>query len=512
MQTAMTFLIDSNVVIAAEPFAGDLEVLQPDVSAFMRTAAQHGHKVFVHPATLDDLKETSDIAHRNQNIAAFGKYPVLDEVELTRRVLEVFPDPCSPNDLRDARILGALDAGAVHFLVTNDRKLRKRAIRLGHENKVLGPREAAEQLAAWHPAAPPPPPMVEEVKTYNLDTTQPIFDSLRTAYGAYFDDWMTDKVKKESTVRRAWVVRGPRGEYEALAIVKMRDEHPTIPGKEAIKLATFKVGDTAPGRRLGELLLKTVLRWAYEEPGRPSEMFVEVDRSQGRLQDFLSDFGFSMVTTKTGKPDEQVWLKVLDPPAGSALHGLEHHIAYGPPSLRAGQPIYVIPIIPKWYEDLFPDAEIHGWLSGAMPLTGTDPEPKAHGNAIRKAYLCRSQTRHIPPGSTLLFYRSQGGVKGDSAVLAVGVAEKSHRSADPLETIELSFKRTVYSEADVAGLHKDGKSVLTILFRHDRFIDTPWPLALLQAHSVLLGPPQSVTRVSNQKGIAWVEEQLNVWP
>ena len=80
MQTAMTFLIDSNVVIAAEPFNGRLEELQPDFSAFIRMAAQHGHRVFVHPATLDDLKETSDPVHRKQNIAAFDKYPVLDEV------------------------------------------------------------------------------------------------------------------------------------------------------------------------------------------------------------------------------------------------------------------------------------------------------------------------------------------------------------------------------------------------------------------------------------------------
>lgn len=511
MQAEMTFLIDSNVVIAAEPFNGQLEELQPDVSAFMRTAAQHGHKVFVHPATLDDLNETSDPSHRAQNLAAFSKYPALSEVELPQRVLDVFPNPCSQNDERDARILAALDAGAVHFLVTNDRKLRKRAAKIGHENAVLGPREAAEQLAAWHPDAPPPPPLVEEIKTYNLDTSQAIFESLREAYGTYFDSWMTNKVKKEASSRRAWIVRGPDGVYEALAIVKMRDDNPMASATAAIKLATFKVGDTAPGRRLGELLLKTVLRWAAEEPGRPSDMFVEVDSSHGRLQDFLTDFGFSQVGHKPGKPDEQVWLKVLDPPVGSDYDGLSHHVAYGPPAVRAGQPIYVIPIIPKWYEDLFPDAEIHG-LSGAVPLAGTDPEPKAHGNAIRKAYLCRSQTKHVPPGATLLFYRSQGAVKGDSAVVAVGVSETSLKSSDPLETIELSFKRTVYSESDVADLHQDGKGVLTILFRHDRFLDAPWPLAQLQAHSVLLGAPQSVTRVSNQKGIAWVEQQLSAWP
>lgn len=510
MQAEMTFLVDSNVVIAAEPFNGQLEELQHDVGAFLRTAALHGHRVFVHPATLDDLQETRDPRHRTQNVAAYAKYAALDEVEAAQHVIDVFPQPCSKNDQRDARILSALDAGAVHFLVTEDRKLRKRAGRLGHGDKVLTAREAAEQLAAWHPNVPPPPPLVEEVKTYNLDMSQPIFESLRLAYGTYFDDWMNNKVKKESTTRRAWVVRDSDGTYEALAIVKMRDSHPVRMGDHAIKLTTFKVGAAAPGRRLGELLLKTVLRWASGEPSRPSDVFVEVDASQERLQDFLMDFGFIQVGRKRGQPDEQVWLKSIDPPLGSTLGGLEHHIAYGPPAIRAGQAIYVIPIIPKWYEDLFPDAEIHG-LSGAVPLPGTDPEPKAHGNAIRKAYLCRSQTKEIPAGATLLFYRSQGGVKGDGAVVAVGVAEKSHKSSDPLQTIELSFKRTVYSQSDVADLHMDGKGVLTILFRHDRFIDAPWPLVLLQAHSVLLGAPQSVTRVRNQKGVAWVEQQLNAW-
>ncbi|MDR7110895.1 GNAT superfamily N-acetyltransferase [Microbacterium trichothecenolyticum] len=482
---------------------------QPDVSNFMRQASAHGHKIVVHPATLDDLKETSDPLHRKQNVAAFGKYATLDELDIPQHVLDVFPNPCSQNDMRDARILSALDAGAVHFLVTNDRKLRKRAIRLGHEPSVLLPVEAAVQLATWHPEAPPPPPSVEEVKTYTLDTAQTIFDSLRAAYED-FDGWIA-KVKKESATRRAWIIRDPQGAYEALAIIKMRDAHPVPPGKEAIKLATFKVADAAAGRRLGELLLKAVLRWAYEEYGRPSEMFVEVDAGQGRLQDFLTDFGFRQVTHKPGKPNEQVWLKTLDPQAGSALDGLAHHIAYGPPAVRAGQPIYLIPIIPKWYEDLFPDAQVFG-LSGAVPLAWTDPEPKAHGNAIRKAYLCRSPKNSIPEGATLLFYRSQGGVKGDGGVVAVGVVERSHKSTDPLATVELSFKRTVYSADDVADLHKDGKAVLTILFRHDRFVDPPWPVHLLQTNSVVTSWPQSVTQVKDPKGIAWVEEQLNAWP
>lgn len=509
MQAEMSFLIDSNVVIAAEPFNGQLEQLQPVVSTFLRLASEHGHKVYVHPATRDDLAETTDPAHRKQNLAAYGKYPSLTEIAVSSRVRDVFPDPRSKNDDRDARILSALDIGAVHFLVTNDGKLRKRAARIGLGHKTLSPEEAAQQLAAWHPDAPPPPPTVTELKTYELDTSQSIFESLRTTY-PHFDAWI-DKVKKESTARRAWVVRDVGGSYEALAIVKMHDAHPTTPGGVAIKLSTFKVDDVAAGRRLGELLLKAVLRWAHEEPARPNALFVEVNAGIDRMHDFLTDFGFTKVATKHKKPDEQVWLKALDPPVGSDLPGLAHHIAFGPPALRGGQPIFVIPIIPEWYEDLFPDAEFFG-PSGQIPLFGTNPDPKAHGNAIRKAYLCHSPTKVVSEGATLLFYRSQGDVRGDGAVVAAGIAERSLRTGNPIETIELSFKRTVYSESDVAELHNAGKEVLTILFRHDRFIVPPWPLHEMKAHSVLKSHPQSVTRIRNPEGVAWVERQLNVWP
>lgn len=98
--------------------------------------------------------------------------------------------------------------------------------------------------------------------------------------------------------------------------------------------------------------------------------------------------------------------------------------------------------------------------------------------------------------------------RGDGAVVAVGVAERSRRSEDPIETIELSFKRTVYSANDVAGLHEDGAPVLTILFRHDRFVVPPWSLPELRANRVVKSWPQSIVRLRDKEGIAWVEAKL----
>ena len=143
MQTKMSFLIDTNVVIAAEPYAGELEPLQSAVSTFLRIAGQHGHDVLVHPATLDDLRETANATHRAQNIAAYAKYAAIEEIPIPDEVRDVFPAGAGPNDQRDARILTALHVGAVDFLVTNDSKLRRRAIAIGHEARELDRRDRA---------------------------------------------------------------------------------------------------------------------------------------------------------------------------------------------------------------------------------------------------------------------------------------------------------------------------------------------------------------------------------
>jgi len=54
--------------------------------------------------------------------------------------------------------------------------------------------------------------------------------------------------------------------FDGIALLKIADAHPSDGCRQAIKLSTFKVADHAAGRRLGELLLKAVLRWAAEEP------------------------------------------------------------------------------------------------------------------------------------------------------------------------------------------------------------------------------------------------------
>jgi hypothetical protein len=272
------------------------------------------------------------------------------------------------------------------------------------------------------------------------------------------------------------------------------------------------VGAHRAGEKVGELLLRAVLEWAAGQPD-VHELFVEVreDPSKASLVRFLEQFGFARTVTEPKANGDIAYLKIVAPPVQSELSPFQFHVAFGPPAIHPEARAYVIPIKPHWYQGLFPDSPFFGTF-GAQTLGGLGAPPTPFGNAIRKAYLCHSPTTSIPQGSTVLFYRSGETTRGSSgpgAVQAVGVVERTIRTAESERILSFVGRRTVYSADDVAGMCKGGRDVLATLFRHDHFLSEPWSLKELLAASVLNGPPQSVTRIQSERGLKWLSQQMN---
>ncbi|MET4705936.1 hypothetical protein [Frigoribacterium sp. UYMn621] len=480
----LTFLLDTNAIIALEPFAGSMELSQAPLAQFVASAHENGHRIVAHPANRDDLLETADDGHRNQNLAALKKYGQIIEVNIPAQ-LEILAgqSKVGTNDYRDLRLLAAVYAGAATHLVTADMKLRRRAERAGLGNQVISADAALDLLNQLHPSDPPTPPSVERIEAANLDLSQPIFESLREDYPE-FDDWLR-KVASQQTSRRTWVVVDSRGHYRAIAIVKLDDDHPTIPGNRATKLSTFKVDAGSEGEKLGELLLKTVLNWAHRH--RVDKLFVTVldDESKQSLLHFLHVFGFVPIGAVPKNEHEHIFMKHFVADTSDAHTPLQYHVLHGPPAILGTAAVYVVPIIPRWYEGLFPDAPSVGPY-GQTTLGGLLADTAPFGNALRKAYLSNANTKELPPGSTILFYRSAG-PGGGGVVQAIGVVEATARSSSPGWIVSFVGRRTVYSADEVARLCEDGngrqQEVLAILFRQDRFVEPPWTLKQLIARS-----------------------------
>ncbi|MBM7806773.1 GNAT superfamily N-acetyltransferase [Geodermatophilus bullaregiensis] len=498
--------MDTNVFIALEPFAGALEAATEPAARLVRLVSEQQHRLFVHPASADDLREGADLSRLAQRLAELQKYPELQEGTIPKSLSERLPAVAvGSNDHRDLRLLAALYNKAVVYLITEDGRLRRRAARAGLGDRVLSISDAVSMLEQLAPAISTPPPKVSRVASYALDGEQEIFESLREDYPG-FDDWLNEKVRPDNDNRDCYVVFDD-GKYAALAIVKRREASSSYDFPVPItKIATLKVDADYSGSKYGELLLKAIFQdWA----GRDGSLYVEVYSKHQALVALLNSFGFIQSAVKEG--DELVLMKRRRPsPEEQWTDALGYNIMFGPPAILGAGHVFVVPIIPKWHTQLFPDAPNAEEERGEqllLPLS--DPAVLTHpwGNALRKAYICNSSTRRILPGDTLLFYQSGP----DKSITAVGVVEETLRSADSVEVASFVGRRTVYTPSEIAQMCSRVGGALAILFRQDRFIEPSWGLEELQQQEVLTSWPQSITQV-RERGATWVHQQLAARP
>lgn len=498
-------LLDTNVYISLEPFAGLVEPGLGPAADLVRLCNRQGHQLFVHPATIDDLREGTDPARLQQRLAEIAKFELLAESPVPTSLIALAGrSPDGTNDHRDLRLLAALNARAVNYLISEDHALLRRAGRAKLGQSVLTIADATDLLQSLEPRAGVTPPRVEAIHTYALDLDQPIFGSLREDYDG-FDRWL-GQVQEDWENRVAFVITDAQSNaYVALALLKRVEADCEYDFAQPVsKLSTFKVDSNHAGSRFGELLLKSIFSASAHR--RVATIYVEVYPHHDVLIDFLADFGFLASGHMTAR-GEIVLRKELRPADGSSpATGFDYHLLHGPPALDPRGQIHMIPVRPQWHEQLFPDAPVARRRPPTEQLSFpglTSERTHPWGNAIRKAYLSNAASQRLSPGDTVLFYRS----RDNQHVTAVGVVEATLRSADPQEIIASVGGRTVYSLEDITAMCRSGRPLLVLIFRQDRFIDPPWTLTELQTQGVTRTWPQSITTVTGP-GATWVRSQL----
>lgn len=486
----MKFLLDTNVIIPAEPTSrDDIEAETPNIIELLGLSAQLEFQCYIHPACLRDIKNDQDKARRKMRLQLLNKYLKLPAApSLQDNVTSVIgvPQPDS-HDFIDALMLAALVGNSVDFLITNDIGIHKRAIKLGIEKRVLIIAEALAMVRGFLPPPVQPPPAVHFVYSHELHKGDAIFDSLRNDYSG-FDDWF-EKIQREH--RKAFVIHD-NDKYAGVSIIKNEDTNDVGIQGPALKICTFKVADTARGYRYGELLLKAIFDYAHSES--ITKVYLTCYSDKKELICFLKQFGFyrwndiengELVFIKRFVPEE---CEIVE------LHPLDYHIKFGPYKICGfDSNIFVVPIQPKWHELLFPDLEIQLNLFSGK---------NACGNSILKAYLCNSILKTIPLGSILLFYRSQD----LCSIQAVGVVDDYLRSDSDIEIAQFVGKRTVYSIKAIKEICK--KETLAILFRYAMGI-SPIQLNELIQNKALLGAPQQITRIKPD-GEEWIKKLIEV--
>ena len=118
----MKFLLDTNVLIPAEPTAP--EYVEPEtrvIVELLRVAQQGSHGLYVHAASIEELLKDRTAARRELRTVLLQKYQSLDDASPSKRVELAAhigtPKPGS-HDENDLRLLASLASDAIDYLVT----------------------------------------------------------------------------------------------------------------------------------------------------------------------------------------------------------------------------------------------------------------------------------------------------------------------------------------------------------------------------------------------------------
>lgn len=446
----MRILIDTNILIPLEDVNG---VLDSAYSELFKIAIENKHQIIIHPASLEDLQRDKNDDRRLSLLSKANKYHQLESppYPYSTEISELGLKESKPNDRVDNAILYAIYKSAAHILITEDRGIHKKAHQLGISDDVHYIQQALHFLKELHKISETKFPHIRHAPLYSIDHNDIFFDSLRNGYGG-FDKWYK---RCSAEGRKAWTVFSDKDELSAILIHKTEEnEKVTNTGRvldgKILKISTFKVSESARGRKLGELLLKKAFDHAFNN--KYSYIYLTIREGyHDHLKDLCADFGFYTIGMCLENQDE---VYVKDIPSSAPVKDLtafEYYRFYNPFYICQEVSKYIIPIQPEYHGMLFPEIEHR------PKLFDTD---SSVGNTIKKAYLSHSNIKTMRQGDLILFYRSDD----KKAVTTLGIVERFEIEHDPDQIAKLVSKRTVYSSDEIAHMCKD-KDVKVILFR-----------------------------------------------
>lgn len=483
----MRILIDTNIFIGRE----NDHILSDGLQTLLNILNKGQNEILIHPESFAEIKRDSNIDRMNISLSKLNTYPILEyspDQSKDDDFLTAVGIPSKINDEIDDAILYSVYKDAVDFLITEDKNIHKKSLRLSIDDRVLCIDEGIDvfkkELSKEEVIKPP---ALKEDAVHNLDLSDHIFDSLKNEYGeSAFSDWFK-KCSREG--RKCWVHNRIDGSIGALLIRKIENEaiesNPPLPAKKRLKIATLKV--THIGYKIGELFVKLAIDYAVKNNIDEIYLTHFTNPDDDFLVDLITEYGFYKAAIKDD--GEEIFVKELlvDKDKITSMHPLEiSNMFY--PSLYDGDKVnkFLVPIIPEYHRKLFTDYK--GRQTSLLEHAG---EFIVEGNTIKKAYLCNSRIGTLSPGDILIFYRSEY-----SEITSLGVVEKVlYGLQDKDEIFRNVRKRTVYSMNEIE--EKAEKPTLVILFKWHFHLSNP--LKLNDLKTMGISYPQSIAKISNEK-------------
>ncbi|HET6225423.1 MAG TPA: hypothetical protein VFF27_04025 [Bacteroidia bacterium] len=404
----MKALLDTNIIIHREAS----KVINQDVGILYRWLERAGYAKCIHSLTISEIEK-----HKNQQtVDTFQiKLDSYEHIEipspLQKEVITISEKiDVNENDKNDTQLLNEVYVGRVDILITEDKKIHKKGVELGIDDKVFTIDSFLEKTFAEHPDLVNYKVLnVQKLKFGRINLNDDFFTSLKEDYLG-FDKWFIKKFDEEAYI----TVNSNNGLLLSFLYLKVEendenyiDISPAFLPKKRLKVGTFKVINN--GFRLGERFIKIIFDNALKN--KVDEIYLTIfDKrdEQKRLIDLLEQWGFTFWGKKN---DELVYIRDFSKKTD------EKHLKQHYPFVSRHKDSFIVPIYPDYHTELLPDSI----LNTESPEEFIEDFP--HRNGINKVYVSRALEPHPQIGDTLVFYRTGGYYK--SVVSTIGVVQEA---------------------------------------------------------------------------------------
>lgn len=436
----MRALLDTNIVIHREAS----RILNVDIGVLFRWLDKGKYIKCVHPVTVKEIKKNSNQETVNTLGVKLASYEILKTVTPLRPEVLAISDKIdvNENDKNDTILLNEVYSERIEFLITEDKKIHKKAELLGIADRVFKIDSFLEKVVSENPDLVNYKVLSVTKKFFGeINLSDSFFDSFKEDYTG-FEKWFLKKSDETAYITIN------KGNILSFLFLKVEDKNenysdltPVFTPKKRLKIGTFKV--ISNGVRLGERFMKIIFDNAIQY--KVDEIYVTIfdkREEQKRLISLLEDWGFVLFGKKnTINGSELVYVRDFSPTFNPNNPKLTF------PYFSKNTNIFMIPIYPDYHTELLPDSI----LTTESPYDFVENEP--HRNAISKVYICRSIEKNINKGDIIVFYRTAASGRlayYSSVITTIAIAEgKITDIANENDFILKCRKRSIFSDTEL---------------------------------------------------------------
>lgn len=410
----MRALLDTNIIIHRE----NTKVTNQSIGLLYYWLDKLHYEKLIHPYSLKELRKYCNPSMQELYDVKLTSYVEMKTIaNQTEEFVEMLKEaPKTENDKIDNQLLCEVYCGRADILITEDRRMRKKAIMLGLSDRVFSINAFIEKASNENPALLSYKALsVKKDYIGNVDVKNVFFDSLRESYDG-FNRWFAKKSDEE-----AYICYSDNDLILGFLYLKTedvdsdyRDITPEFQPKKRLKVGTFKVEST--GFRLGERFVKIIFDNAIER--KVDEIYVTLfeDREELKaLGNLLRRWGFFDYGVKrTGAKEEKVLVKRMN--SYNTSLGIKQNY----PNVDYAVGKRILPIYPKYHTTLLPDSR----LKTERDVDFIDDV--AHRYALQKVYITWGMKSGVKSGDILVFYRIGDSYpkKYSSVITTIGVIDE----------------------------------------------------------------------------------------